>query len=150
MVIEVSSELSMKQFGEKLGQMLRGGEVIELQGDIGAGKTTLTKGIARGLEVDDDVQSPSFTISRVYEARDGLSLAHYDFYRLNDPGIMTNELEETIDDKKAITILEWSKVVEGVLPSDRLTILIEALSEDSRRLTINGLGEKSRQLEQSL
>lgn len=150
MTITVKSEAEMKQFGYNLGRLLKGGEVIELLGDVGAGKTTLTKGIARGLDVDDDVQSPSFTISRVYDARGGLALAHYDFYRLNDPGIMADELKETIDDERAITILEWSSVVEGVLPSDRLTILIEALSEDSRRLTINGLGEKSKQLEQGL
>lgn len=150
MVIEVGSEIEMKQFGQKLGQLLRGGEVIELQGDIGAGKTTLTKGIATGLDIDDDVQSPSFTISRVYKARDGLSLAHYDFYRLGDAGIMSGELAETVHDKTVVTVLEWSQVVEGVLPADRLTILLESIDDSRRRVTVTGRGEVSQAIEAKL
>lgn len=150
MVIDVNSELAMKEFGEQLGKLLIGGEVIELVGDVGSGKTTLVKGLARGLAVDDEVQSPSFTISRVYSARDGLTLAHYDFYRLSDPGIMTHELEETERDDKVVTVLEWGGVVEGVLPGDRLIIKLETTSESSRKLTINGLGPKSQELEQKL
>src|SRR5665647_571424 len=96
--IEVTSEQEMRTLGEKLGLLLKGGEVIELVGDVGAGKTTFVKGLAHGLAIDEDVQSPSFTISRVYDARDDLQLAHYDFYRLNDAGIMANELTETTQD----------------------------------------------------
>ena len=76
MVIEVNSEAEMKAFGMNLGTLLRGGEVLELIGDVGAGKTTLAKGIAQGIGVTEDVQSPSFTISRVYETNHGLRLAH--------------------------------------------------------------------------
>ena len=71
--------------GEKLGKSLHGGEVIELVGDIGAGKTALTKGIAKGMGVDDDVQSPTFTISRLYEGRNRIRLAHYDFTGFRKP-----------------------------------------------------------------
>jgi tRNA threonylcarbamoyladenosine biosynthesis protein TsaE len=92
MTIEVKSASEMKLFGEKIGSFLRGGETIELVGDVGAGKTTLTKGIALGMGVDEDVQSPSFTISRLYTTPGGISLAHYDFYRLSDAGIMGDEL----------------------------------------------------------
>src|SRR5664279_3416586 len=120
----VNSEESMKAFGAKLGRFLTGGEVIDLTGDVGAGKTTLTKGIAVGLGVDEDVQSPSFTISRVYEARDNLRLAHYDFYRLHSAGIMHDELAETMADQAAITVIEWSDIVKGVLPADHLSIHI--------------------------
>lgn len=136
MIIEVKSELETKKLARAFAARLKGGEVLELVGDIGAGKTTFVKGLARGLRVQDDVQSPSFTISRVYEARDGLVLAHYDFYRLGDPGILLNELAEVVDDSHTITVIEWAGIVEGVLPTNHLTLHFEALSDTARRITI--------------
>ena len=138
MIIEVENELHTRQLAEKLGGLLKGGEVIELRGDVGAGKTTFVKGLALGLGIEEDVQSPSFTISRVYEARDGLRLAHYDFYRLVDAGIMNDELAETMQDTLTVTVIEWADIVEGVLPKDRLTISFESPTETSRALTITG------------
>ena len=138
MQLEVKNQEQTKSLGEKLGRSLSGGEVIELIGDVGGGKTTFVKGIATGLGIDEDVQSPSFTISRVYDARDDLILAHYDFYRLADPGIMRDELYEAINNPGTITVIEWADVVEGVLPPKRITIRFEAISEDERRLTIKG------------
>jgi tRNA threonylcarbamoyladenosine biosynthesis protein TsaE len=138
MIIEVTHEAETRQFAEKLGRLLKGGETIELVGDVGAGKTTFVKGLARGLEIDEDVQSPSFTISRVYDARDGLQLAHYDFYRLSDAGIMANELAEVTHDPATITVIEWANIVEGVLPADRLTITFTTPSETERRLELSG------------
>lgn len=143
MSIEIHGTKDMADFGARLGAALIGGEVIELIGDVGAGKTTLAKGIAAGLGVSEDVQSPSFTISRVYDARDRLRLAHYDFYRLNDPGIMSDELQETIADGKTITVIEWSGIVEGVLPADRLTIRIVPSSESDRQLSVSAGGVQS-------
>lgn len=136
----------MKAFGARLGGLLRGGEVIELVGDVGAGKTTLTKGIAAGLGIDEDVQSPSFTISRVYDAPSGLRLSHYDFYRLHDAGIMADELSETVNDPHGVTIIEWAEVVSGVLPTDRLTIHIVSPAETTRRIECSAGGEKSKVL----
>jgi tRNA threonylcarbamoyladenosine biosynthesis protein TsaE len=150
MTIEVTSESEMKQLGKKLGSFLVGGEILELVGDVGAGKTTLTKGIGEGMAVDDDVQSPSFTISRVYDARDGLQLAHYDFYRLHDPGIMAAELHETMNDAKVATVIEWAEIVAGVLPQDRLTVTIASPSEFSRVVTFEAGGEKSKKLMEKL
>lgn len=144
MIIEVKSETEMKAFGEKLGALLHGGEIIELIGDVGAGKTTLTKGIARGLSINEDVQSPSFTISRVYDGRDELQLAHYDFYRLNDAGIMASELHETVSDPQVITIIEWAQIVAGVLPEDRVTVRITSPSETDRFVELVAGGEKSK------
>lgn len=132
MNVEILNEAAMKSFGARLGALLKGGEIIELIGDVGAGKTTLTKGIAEGLAIDDDVQSPSFTISRVYDARDQLYMAHYDFYRLHDAGIMEAELHETLHDPHTITIVEWAEIVKGVLPEDRLSIHIRPTSEEGR------------------
>jgi tRNA threonylcarbamoyladenosine biosynthesis protein TsaE len=126
----------MINFGQNLGRLLEGGETIELVGDVGAGKTTLTKGIALGLDIDDAIQSPTFTINRVYPARNDLTLAHYDFYRLKDAGIMTAELHEVINDPAMITIVEWGEVVAGVLPESRIRISILPTDAEGRRLTV--------------
>jgi tRNA threonylcarbamoyladenosine biosynthesis protein TsaE len=142
MIIEVASEADMKKLGHRLGQKLRGGELIELVGDVGAGKTTFTKGIATGLAIDEDVQSPSFTISRLYDARDGLHLAHYDFYRLGDAGIMTHELDETIHDSQTVTIIEWSDVVTRVLPDERLRIQFSSPSITDRVVELTPRGQR--------
>lgn len=150
MILEVHSETDMNALGKKLGALLRGGEIIELIGDVGAGKTTLTKGIAAGLAIDEDIQSPSFTISRVYSGRDDLTLSHYDFYRLQDAGIMAEELHETIHDPQTITVIEWANIVTGILPDDRLTIRLEPLSETSRRIEIRAGGDTSRRLREAL
>lgn len=150
MIIEVESAAKMKDFGAKLGTILAGGECIELVGDVGAGKTTLTKGIAIGLGVTDNVQSPSFTISQLYGGHDDLTLAHYDFYRLKEAGIMSDELAETASNPKIITVVEWGQVVSSVLPSDRLTINIVAQSGSSRQLSIEASGPKAKLLESRL
>jgi len=150
MTIEVTSDVAMKALGEKLGAFLKGGEVIELVGDVGAGKTTLVKGVARGLAIDEDIQSPSFTISRVYDARDSLTLAHYDFYRLHDAGIMADELHETLHEPNTITIVEWADIVGGVLPENRVTIQITSPSETSRLLTIHAKGAVGERLLEEL
>jgi tRNA threonylcarbamoyladenosine biosynthesis protein TsaE len=138
MIIEVASETETRAVAEKLGSLLRGAEIIELVGDVGAGKTTFVKGLAEGLGVDETVQSPSFTINRLYEARDDLHLAHYDFYNLADAGIMKHELAETLQDPATITVIEWGNIVEGILPEDRLTIRLESPTETSRKLTLSG------------
>lgn len=146
MIIEVHSEKEMKEFGARLGVLLRGGETIELVGDVGAGKTTLTKGIAGGMQVEEDVQSPSFTISRVYQAKEGLELAHYDFYRLHDAGIMANELHETLHDPKSVTIIEWADIIKGILPEDHLSIRLASPSETTRRVEMVAGGAVSASL----
>lgn len=147
MVIEVKNEDETKALGLAIGLSLRGGEVIELVGDVGTGKTTLVKGVAVGLGIDEYIQSPSFTINRVYDGRDDIKLSHYDFYRLDDAGIMADELGEEIGNPKAVTIIEWAGVVEGVLPKDRLTIRITSPGETSREFVTVAGGESSRELE---
>ena len=136
MIIEVNSEKETKELATRIASHLKGGEVFELVGDVGAGKTTFVKGLAKGLEVDDDIQSPSFTISRLYDARDDLQLVHYDFYRLTDAGIMADELNEMVHDDKMITVIEWADIVEGVLPESRYTIRFESPSETTRLITV--------------
>ena len=139
----INSEADMMSLGEILGGFLLGGEAIELVGDVGVGKTTLVKGIARGLKIEDVVQSPSFTISRLYKGRDDLNLAHYDFYRLNDAGIMENEIEESAKDDKSIVIVEWGEPVSSVLPADKTTINIIATQENQRSVNLESGGARS-------
>lgn len=124
----------LMSFAEKIGRLLDGGEVIELLGDVGSGKTTFTKGLARGLEIDDPIQSPTFTINRIYEARDGLRLAHYDFYRLSNAGIMSQELDESIHDPKTITVIEWGDIIQDILPENRITIKLDIIDDQHRAL----------------
>ena len=139
----------MKQLGEAIGRSVSGGEVLELVGDIGAGKTTLTKGIARALEISEPVQSPTFTISRVYDSPKGLRLAHYDFYRLGEAGIMGDEIREAADDDSVI-IVEWAGAVDDDLPKDRLVVKITTISEEERLVEFHPGGKKSTELWQKI
>jgi tRNA threonylcarbamoyladenosine biosynthesis protein TsaE len=134
----INSEIEMKQLGEEIGHSLKGGEVLELIGDVGAGKTTFTKGLAKGLGVAETVQSPSFTISRMYEAGD-LTLSHYDFYRLNDAGIMAMEIASAVEDAHNITVVEWAESVAEILPESRIKIRILPQSETMRKVELEGL-----------
>lgn len=127
----------MIEIGRLIGLCLNGGEIIELIGDVGAGKTTFVKGLAKGLGVDDTVQSPSFMISRNYRARDDLFLCHYDFYRLENAGIMQSELAEAISDNNNIVVVEWSGLVVDLLPESRIVLKIETVSNHSRKLKID-------------
>ncbi|HRJ06105.1 MAG TPA: tRNA (adenosine(37)-N6)-threonylcarbamoyltransferase complex ATPase subunit type 1 TsaE [Candidatus Saccharibacteria bacterium] len=147
---ELSSEDAMKSWGAEIGALLQGGEFIELIGDIGAGKTTFTKGLALGLGITDTVQSPTFTISRLYDGRDNLRLAHYDFYRLNDAGIMAEELRETSQEPSTIIAVEWGDIVADVRPEDYLQLRFTSPTEHSREVTVAAHGERSTRLLEKL
>ena len=132
---EINSTEEMIEFGKEIGSNLEGGSVLELIGDVGAGKTTFTKGLALGLGVLETVQSPTFTISRVYEG-DNLTLSHYDFYRLNDYGIMKMELAENLSDPQNITVVEWGGELADILPEKHLRLIFESISEDKRLVKV--------------
>lgn len=127
-----------ERLGQLLGQNLHGGEVLELRSDLGGGKTTFTKGLAAGLKTSSTVSSPSFTISQIYKSGD-LSIHHYDFYRLEDPGVVASQLAESLDDPDAITVVEWAKAVAHVLPQNRLVIEFKpmTISPDEREITLS-------------
>lgn len=124
----------MIEYGKKLAQSLQAPQVLELLGDVGAGKTTLTRGIATGLRVQEPVSSPSFTISKEYQG-EKYRLVHYDFYRLNDPGIMAEDLLDSVSDNNTITIVEWGESIRDVLPENRLRITIKNLDENTREVS---------------
>ena len=128
----------MLDFVRKLGENLTAPATLELVGDVGAGKTTLTRGIAEGLGVKEPVTSPSFTISKRYAGKttngQKIILAHYDFYRLPDPGIMVEDLGETINDPDTITIVEWGESVKNLLPENHQKIEIKYREDGSREI----------------
>lgn len=105
--------------------------MIELVSDLGGGKTTFVRGLAKGISSVDQVSSPTFTLSNMY-AGPQLTLHHFDFYRLSEPGIMREELNEILEDPKNVTVIEWAEIVRDVLPAERLTIAISATGEFSR------------------
>jgi tRNA threonylcarbamoyladenosine biosynthesis protein TsaE len=118
-----------------IGRKLRGGEVIELIGDLGAGKTALVRGLAKGMGSKDEVRSPSFTISNRYRSDTGrLTMHHFDFHRLDDPGIVKRELAEILDDPRSLAVIEWGDDVRGILPDEHLRVRIKATGDNSRRL----------------
>lgn len=133
--INSTSSSYTEKIGNQIGQCLRGGEVILLVSDLGGGKTTLTRGIVRGTGSADLVTSPTFTISNIYDASQ-FKVRHFDFYRLNEPGIMADELKEQIADSTEVIIIEWGQIIKNVLPDDKITITIDYKSEASRLITI--------------
>ena len=138
--VRIQTDNDMRALGRTIADTLHGGECIELIGDVGAGKTTLVQGIGEGLQADDDIQSPSFTISREYNCRDDLRLAHYDFYRLQDAGVLSYELAESLQDTTVITIVEWASTIHAVLPDTAIRIAIAMSPDDESRIVeISGL-----------
>jgi tRNA threonylcarbamoyladenosine biosynthesis protein TsaE len=137
-----------KEFGEKIGRNIGGGEVILLTGDLGGGKTQLTKGIGRGIGIKEEIISPTFTIERIYH--DSLSLHHFDFYRLahNDPELI-EELAEIQKDEKNVTVIEWPENL-SIQPKDFVLIKFKYLDEEKRELELEAHGEKSEALLEKL
>jgi tRNA threonylcarbamoyladenosine biosynthesis protein TsaE len=117
----------------QIGAKLRGGEVIALASDLGGGKTAFVQGLARGMGSSDVVHSPSFTLSNQYRAGK-LTLYHFDFHRLDQPGIMSDELAEILTDERAVVAVEWADIVAAVLPPGHLTITIKSTGDTSRQL----------------
>jgi tRNA threonylcarbamoyladenosine biosynthesis protein TsaE len=123
--------------GERLAAGWPAGTVAALSGDLGAGKTALTKGIARGLGVTDTITSPTFTLVNEHAARDGRRLYHVDLYRLDQPqqAVEIGIEEELSPD--GWTIIEWAEKLGGVLPANAVRIEIEIVGENERRITVS-------------
>jgi tRNA threonylcarbamoyladenosine biosynthesis protein TsaE len=135
-VFEIASPEEMQRLGERIAEDLRLGDVLMLHGDLGAGKTTLTQGIAAGLGIEGPVQSPTFTLVREHRGHE-LTLYHLDLYRLSDP----DELESVgyevyLDPPDGVSVIEWPERAGDWLP-DRFRLLhIDHLGGDRRRVTI--------------
>lgn len=141
--INTSNAEDTRALARRLAQLLQGGEVIELQSDLGGGKTTFVQGLAAGLGYSGPVTSPTFTLNNIYQLPHGLQLQHYDLYRLDKAGIMANELAENLGNPSFITVLEWAGVAQAELPLDRIVIVFEVIAESGRSLVITSGGPLS-------
>lgn len=137
-IIDVQSQEETARLAEKLASLLKGGEVITLEGDLGAGKTTFTQSLAKGLGISRTVSSPTFTILKQYEGR--LPLNHLDVYRLADSEEDLGWDELFYGD--AVSVVEWAQYIEEELPEERLAIEIRRLDEDGRRFSFTPSGNR--------
>jgi tRNA threonylcarbamoyladenosine biosynthesis protein TsaE len=106
---------------------------------LGGGKTTLSKGIAKGLGSQDVVSSPTFTVSNVYDAKNDIKVYHFDFYRLQEGGVVEQELRELSEDPKVVILIEWGDIIDESLPADMIRISIDRVSsgEDNRQVIVD-------------
>lgn len=140
--IKTSSSDATARIGEKLGVLLRAGDVVCLSGDLGAGKTRFTQGLAVGLGVAGPVTSPTFTIVNEYP-QGRLPLYHMDVYRLNDPQEMEDIGYEEYFYSTGVTVIEWAERVIELLPVERLDVVINRSpeGENIRSITLIPHGE---------
>ena len=136
MLTVTNSAAETRALGEKLASRLKAGDVVVLEGELGAGKSELARGIARGLGVTETVTSPSFTILNVYESG-RCPLYHFDWYRLESE----EELYELGMDEylggDGIAVVEWAERCPDAVPENVLRILLEVTGGESRRITID-------------
>lgn len=132
-VITHSAEETI-ELGRCIGTYLQRGDVIALQGTLAAGKTTITKGIAQALGVEEAVTSPTFTLISEYGGR--LHLYHMDVYRLDSTDDFLNLGVEDMLYGDGVCIIEWSEKVQTVLPQDTVIITLESQQDNSRKITV--------------
>ena len=136
MIFTTNSPMETEAIGAALGKILPPGTVIAYRGDLGAGKTAFTRGLAKGLGCTDMVTSPTYTIVNEY-LNGRMPLFHFDMYRLASSDDLWDIGWEDYLDRNGVCAVEWSENVEDAL-EDPIIITIEKLGEDSRRITIEG------------
>jgi tRNA threonylcarbamoyladenosine biosynthesis protein TsaE len=140
-MIEISSAQEMHSLGKKIGAQLKAGDLVLLNGDLGAGKTVLVQGIAQALGITG-VTSPTFVISKSYPAT--LPLIHVDVYRLLDSGkaaLFLDDLDLDSDRERAVTVIEWGGAESARLSDQRLEITIDR-SNEIRKVSFNCIGNR--------
>lgn len=143
--IHLENIIETQNLATSIGSQLQGGEVIELIGDVGAGKTTFTKALVAAAGSNDDVTSPTFTVRNVYNAKD-ITIYHYDFYRIEDYEVTKRELVETLEDDQAVLVIEWADDVRKAIP-EHLQINLKLVSADEHeRAAIVHLPESYRHI----
>lgn len=139
------NEDELMAYGYRLGQKLQAGDVLVLTGNLGAGKTTLTKGIAKGLDINQMIKSPTYTIVREYEGR--LPLYHLDVYRIgNDPDSI--DLDDFLYGD-GVSVIEWGELLEEDLLGDYLEVVITP-SGDGRQIELQTNGPRSEELSEAM
>lgn len=127
-----------KNFAERLAAFLQPGDLLALEGDLGAGKTTFTQGLARGLGVRNVVNSPTFTIIKEYQGR--LPLYHMDVYRVGDD-VDSLGLDDYFFGE-GVCVVEWASLIEDVLPQERLTIFLRTAGDEQRLIELVPQGDR--------
>lgn len=131
--IIIRNQQETEEFGMELGRSAQPGTVIALIGDLGTGKTTMTKSIARGLGVDDVITSPTFNIVKEYESG-RLPLYHFDVYRIGDIDEMYELGYEEYFYGRGVSVIEWADLIEDILPEDAMIIRIEYGEKEGERI----------------
>lgn len=131
-LLHIASEKETERIGETIGQAAEPGTVVALIGDLGTGKTTLTKSIAKGLGVTETVTSPTFNIIREYKSG-RIPLYHFDVYRIGDPDEMFELGYEEYFYGDGICVVEWADIIEELLPEDAVIIRIERGADEEER-----------------
>ena len=134
------SSLETEKLGLSLGRILKGGEVILLVGELGSGKTVLVKGIARGLDIKENIVSPTFIIIKNYDMG-RLRLNHIDLYRIGSLDGLG--IEEYLDDHEAVTVIEWGEKIKDSI-EEYLLIEFEILDDNSRKIIFTPMGDRYR------
>ena len=135
------SEKETILLGEELGKKLQKGMCIVLKGDLAGGKTTFTKGIGKALNIKEVINSPTFTILKIYEG--DLKLFHVDAYRLEG-----NEYDLGLDEylDEGVMVVEWPEYYKDYLPKEYLEISFKYVDDETREITFNPVGEKYKEL----
>lgn len=144
MILETKSPEETFRIGEELGREAAPGQVFTLNGDLGVGKTVFTQGLARGLGIEEPVNSPTFTIVQVYDSG-RLPFYHFDVYRIGDVEEMDEVGFEDYVMGDGVSLIEWANLIEEILPERRTEILIEKDLEkgfDYRRITVREVGKE--------
>ncbi|EOV6589210.1 TPA: tRNA (adenosine(37)-N6)-threonylcarbamoyltransferase complex ATPase subunit type 1 TsaE [Listeria monocytogenes] len=140
----MTSERETRLLAKQLGENLTAGDVILLEGDLGAGKTTFTKGLGEGLLIPQMIKSPTFTIIREYE-KGRLPLYHMDVYRLEDTSADELGLEEYFYGA-GVSVVEWAQFVREDLPEEYLEIKLFHIDENTRKIVVKPVGQRYEQL----
>ncbi len=123
--------------GEKIGALLKGGDCIAYRGDLGAGKTTLTRGISIGMGLGDEVTSPTFALVNEYRG-EKISLCHFDMYRITSSADLETTGFYDYMEEDTVLAVEWSENIQEELPDDTVIIEISRIDDLTRKITING------------
>ena len=140
MVFETYSPEETSALGERMGRCALPGTVITLTGDLGTGKTVFTQGFARGLGIEDTVNSPTFTVLQIYE-EGRLPLYHFDVYRIEEPEEMEEIGYEEYFYADGVCLIEWAELIEELLPATCIRVTIVKDPDkgfDYRRITVEG------------
>ena len=138
---QTTSQEETMALGKRLGELLFENSCVILEGDLGAGKTTLTKGIALGLGIDRVIKSPTYTLIREYR-KGRLPLFHMDMYRIEESGGASEIGLEEYFHREGVVMVEWANFIEEELPMNRLIISIEQTSLSTRTITLEAIGEE--------